>query len=114
MAEALLEVVLENLNSLVQKELATFWHVDKEIEKLSNTLTTIKAVLEDAEQKQITNQSLKVWLQKLKDAACVLDDILDECSIKSSQLGHEGRSLAFLNPKNILFRHKVGDCGKRN
>ncbi|KAI4348148.1 hypothetical protein L6164_008907 [Bauhinia variegata] len=119
MAEALLDVVLKNLNSHIQKELATFWNVNKEIEKLSSILTTIKSVLEDAEQKQITNQALKVWLQKLKDTACVLDDILDECSIKSSQLGYEGKnftpsnqvntcSLTFLNPKKMLFHYKVG------
>ncbi|KAI4346948.1 hypothetical protein L6164_007810 [Bauhinia variegata] len=120
MAEALLEIILQNLNSLVLKNLASFWCVDKEIEKLSSTLTTIKAVLEDAEEKQIANQALKVWLQKLKDAACVLDNILDECSIKSSQLGYEAKSftpsnqvntcsLSFLNPKNMLFRYKVGE-----
>ncbi|KAI4348101.1 hypothetical protein L6164_008862 [Bauhinia variegata] len=119
MAEALLEVVLRNLNSLILKDLASFWHVDKEIEKLSSTLTTIRTVLEDAEEKQTTNHALKVWLQKLKDATCVLDDIMDLCSIKSSQLGYEGKnltpsnqvnscSLTSLNPKNMVFRYKVG------
>ncbi|KAI4299984.1 hypothetical protein L6164_033404 [Bauhinia variegata] len=124
MAEALLEVVLLNLDSLIREELATFWHVDEEIEKLSSILTTIKATLEDAEQMQITNKTLKIWLQKLKDAACVLHDILDECSIKSSQLGYEGTNLTpsnqvstpsstFLNPKNMLFRYKVGKKMKK-
>ena len=35
----------------------------------------------------------------------VLDDILDECSIKSTQLKS---SYSFINPKNIMFRRDLG------
>ena len=64
----------------------------------------IKAVLEDAEQKQVTDSSIKVWLQQLKDAVYVLDDILDECSIESSRL----KASSYFNLKNIVFRHDIG------
>ncbi|PNX58037.1 disease resistance protein rga3-like, partial [Trifolium pratense] len=80
MAEAVIEVVLDNLSSLIQKELSIFLGVDRELKSLSSLLTTIKATLEDAEEKQFTNRAIKNWLLKLKDAAHVLDDILDECA----------------------------------
>jgi len=101
MADALLGVVFQNLMSLVQNEFSTLFGIKSKAQKLSTTLDLIKAVLEDAEKKQLTDRSIKVWLQQLKDAVHVLDDILDECSIKSSQL--KGFKL-----KNIMFRRDIG------
>ncbi|KAL9328445.1 hypothetical protein ACSQ67_003448 [Phaseolus vulgaris] len=111
MAEVLLGIVIENLGSFVQKKLATYWGVDQQTQKLSSNLTAIRAVLRDAEKKQITSEVLKIWLQKLTDAAYVLDDILDECSIHSTKMhSHDGHTscLSPLHPKDILFRFNIG------
>ncbi|KAK2430334.1 putative disease resistance protein RGA1 [Trifolium repens] len=105
MAEALLGFAFENLNSLLQNELSTMFGIRSKAEKLSTTLDLIKAVLEDAEKKQHTDRTIKVWLQQLKDAVYVLDDILDECSIKSNRL----KGSSAFKPKNILFRHNIGN-----
>ncbi|KAK2430354.1 putative disease resistance protein RGA1 [Trifolium repens] len=105
MAEALLRVVFQNLTSLLQNELSTMFGIRSKAEKLSTTLNLIKAVLEDAEKKQLTDRSIKEWLQQLKDAVYVLDDILDECSIKSNRL----KGSSSLKPKNIIFRHNIGN-----
>ncbi|GAU47638.1 hypothetical protein TSUD_238570 [Trifolium subterraneum] len=90
MAEAVLEIVLEKLSSLIQKELGLFFGFDQNLEKLASLLTIIKATLEDAEEKQFTNKAIKDWLQKLKDAANVLDDILDECDTEALEFEYEG------------------------
>ena len=113
MADAFLQFLLEKLNSLIQKELGLIWGVDKEMKKLSSLLTTIQAVLEDAEEKQITNRALQNWLRKLKDAAYKVDDILDECSIQAARLESTGQKvhtplLCYLRPQNILFCRKIG------
>jgi hypothetical protein len=63
MAEALLGVAFENLLSLLQNEFATISGIKSKVQKLSTTLDLIKAVLEDAEQKQVTDHSIKVLLQ---------------------------------------------------
>ena len=105
MADALLGIVFENLKSLLQNEFSTISGIKSKAEKLSTTLDLIKAVLEDAEKKQVTDRSIKVWLQQLKDAVYVLDDILDECSIKSDQL----RGSTSFKPKNIMFRREIGN-----
>ncbi|XP_014519672.1 putative disease resistance protein RGA4 [Vigna radiata var. radiata] len=111
MAEALVESVIENLGSLFQDQLAIYWGVDQQTEKLSSNLRAIRAVLRDAERKQITSYAVKDWLQKLTDAAYVLDDILDECSIHSTKMhsvdGHISR-LSRLHPKDVLFRFHIG------
>ncbi|XP_068468890.1 putative disease resistance protein RGA4 [Phaseolus vulgaris] len=111
MTEALLGTVFQNLQSLVQDQLATYWGVDQQIQKLSSNLTAIRAVLTDADRKQITSHAVKDWLQKLTDAAYVLDDILDECSLQSKKVhSGDGRSscLARVHPKDILFRFHIG------
>ncbi|XP_057441522.1 putative disease resistance protein RGA1 [Lotus japonicus] len=105
MAEALLGAVFEKLLSLAQNEFATMSGIQGKAKKLSNTLELIKAVVEDAEEKQITNKPIKVWLQQLKDAVYILDDILDECSIESLRL----KGLSSLKPKSIKFRYEIGN-----
>ncbi|KAH9726509.1 putative disease resistance RPP13-like protein 1 [Citrus sinensis] len=51
--------------------------VDSELKKWENTLTMIKAVLSDAEEKQLTDQAVKIWLDSLRDLAYDVEDILD-------------------------------------
>ncbi|XP_045813820.1 disease resistance protein RGA2-like isoform X3 [Trifolium pratense] len=112
MAEAVIEIVLGSLSSLAQNEIGLFLGFDQEFEKISSLLTTIKATLEDAEEKQFTDKAIQNWLQKLKDAAHVLDDILDECATKALELKYKGFKhglslLSSLNPKHVAFRYKV-------
>ncbi|QCD90889.1 disease resistance protein RPM1 [Vigna unguiculata] len=110
MAEALLGFVIQNLGSFVQDQLGPYWGVEQQTQKLSNNLTAIRAVLRDAEKKQTTSHAVKDWLQKLTDAAYVLDDILDECSIHSTKVHSDGHTscLSRLHPKDILFRFNIG------
>ena len=118
MAEAVIEVVLENLSSLAKEELGLLLGVDQEINRLSSTLTTIKAVLEDAEEKQLADRATKNWVQKLKDAAHVLDDILDEFSTEALELEYQhmrcgsankmqSPCLSAINPKHFCFATKL-------
>ncbi|XP_058747850.1 putative disease resistance protein RGA4 [Vicia villosa] len=105
MANALLGVVFKNLSSLIQNEFATIFGIEKKAQKLSATLELINAVLEDAEHKQLNNPSIKLWLQQLKDAVYVLDDILDQCFIESDRL----QGVSSFIPKNIMFRREIGN-----
>ncbi|KAL2349365.1 hypothetical protein Fmac_003365 [Flemingia macrophylla] len=121
MAEAVLEIVLENLISFIQKELGQILGFDQEMKNmknLSSLFTATKATLEDAAEKQFSDKSVKDWLQKLKDAAHSLDDILDECAyealgleyhgVKCGLLGKVRRScLSSFHHKHIAFRYKI-------
>ncbi|XP_028754366.1 putative disease resistance protein RGA3 [Neltuma alba] len=111
MTEAMIEVAIETLSSLIQNELGFFLGVDAEMKRLSSVLTTITAVLEDAEEKQLTNKSLNDWLRKLRDAAYLLDDILDECSTHTLSLQYQDKvqtsCLCSFNPTHVKFRYKI-------
>ncbi|KAL7219150.1 hypothetical protein ACSBR2_012262 [Camellia fascicularis] len=115
-----LPFVLQNLNSLIQKEVGLLWGVDKEMKKLSSTLTTIQAVLEDAEQKQFQDKAIQNWLRKLNDAAHEVKDILDDCTTEALQYESKRLSSSSLKKvistslltypvESILFRHKIGN-----
>ncbi|KAF2293718.1 hypothetical protein GH714_004306 [Hevea brasiliensis] len=49
---------------------------------MEKTLSKAKAVLADAEDKQISNRLVKIWLRELRDLAYDAEDILDEFSFE--------------------------------
>lgn len=90
MAEAflispLLKVVIENLASLAKEEIVAFLGASKQLEALSGTLSTIRAVLKDAERKQENSEAVREWLQQLREVVYDADDILDEFASKALQ-----------------------------
>ncbi|KAL4600676.1 hypothetical protein ACB092_11G215400 [Castanea dentata] len=57
--------------------------IDRLVKKLKMELVSAGAVLNDAENKQITDPAVKKWLDELKDAVYVADDILDEIAYEA-------------------------------
>ncbi|KAL5725676.1 hypothetical protein ACHQM5_008794 [Ranunculus cassubicifolius] len=76
----LLGVILDKLSSPALNEFGLLWVVHKDLQKLSNTSSTIRLVLQDAETKKIHHAATADWLRKLKEAAYEADDVIDECS----------------------------------
>ncbi|XP_031270144.1 putative disease resistance protein RGA1 [Pistacia vera] len=74
--------VLDKLSSLASNEMGFAWCIKKDAQELVDTLTTIEAVLLDAEDKQIHNEKLKVWLGKLKEICYDAEDVLDEIEVE--------------------------------
>ncbi|XP_028116204.1 putative disease resistance protein RGA4 [Camellia sinensis] len=110
MAVPFLPFVLKNLNSLIQNEVGLLCGVNTEMKKLSSTLSTIQAVLEDAEQKQLQDKVIQNWLKELNDAAYEADDILDECAtealrceLKNQGYGSLKKVSTSLNGKRYLI-----------
>uniref|UniRef100_A0A7N2R0U5 Rx N-terminal domain-containing protein n=1 Tax=Quercus lobata TaxID=97700 RepID=A0A7N2R0U5_QUELO len=66
----------EMLGSNAFEEIGSIWAVKDEFQKLKDTLSTIEAVLKDAEKKQDMNHQLRDWLTKLRDAVYDADDLL--------------------------------------
>ncbi|XVF24117.1 hypothetical protein REPUB_Repub13aG0099700 [Reevesia pubescens] len=78
LVSALVNTILENLNTLSMEGIGLVAGLKTEVKNLQSTLTTIRAVLQDAEAKQLKSEAIKDWLGKLKHVAYSLEDILDE------------------------------------
>ncbi|XP_058079914.1 putative disease resistance protein RGA3 [Magnolia sinica] len=100
----LLQVIIERLASPILEQCELLWGVRDEIENLSSKLSTIQAVLEDAEEQQVKSKALQNWLGKLKCVVYDADDILDDFTIEMEA-----------EPKVEAKRKKVeiGDCFKK-
>ncbi|XP_022771979.1 putative disease resistance protein RGA1 [Durio zibethinus] len=75
---ALVTAILDNLKSLSMEKIGLAGAFKKEFENLESTLTTIQAVLQDAEVRQCKSEAIRNWLGKLKDTAYSVEEVLDE------------------------------------
>lgn len=114
MAYAFVQTLLENMNSLLQKEVGFLAGIEKHVETLSTKFSTIGDFLEDAEKKQFTDKAISMWLRKLKNIAAEVDDILDEYKTEAERLRDRQRSmnkvhasLTKLNPNIAVYRRKI-------
>jgi hypothetical protein len=55
------------------------------LHKLKIALLSVNALLEDAEEKQLTKPAVKVWLEESKDAVYDAEDVLDEIATEALQ-----------------------------
>ncbi|PIA25633.1 hypothetical protein AQUCO_11000040v1, partial [Aquilegia coerulea] len=124
MADALISIVLEQLALYVQHEVELLVSVREEVGKLASTLKIVQAVLLDAEEKQVKNKAVKIWLEELKDIVYAADDLLDEWQTRTliSQIQRVDEDVAdgtrkkvlhfFLFPcccvKNVIVRYDIG------
>ncbi|XVF83174.1 hypothetical protein PTKIN_Ptkin16aG0112600 [Pterospermum kingtungense] len=53
------------------------------VNKLKPMLMSVKAVVDDAEERQITNPNVKDWVAELKDAVYNAEDLLDEIAFEA-------------------------------
>uniref|UniRef100_A0A2N9HNR9 Disease resistance N-terminal domain-containing protein n=1 Tax=Fagus sylvatica TaxID=28930 RepID=A0A2N9HNR9_FAGSY len=69
-------------SELILQELKLASGVKTEIENLRDTVSTIHAVILDAEKKSSHSHQIKDWLRKLKDVLHDADDLLDDFSFE--------------------------------
>ncbi|XP_055961749.1 putative disease resistance protein RGA4 [Mercurialis annua] len=97
--------ILYKLGSSLFQEIGSFYGVKQDLHKLENTLSTIKAALLDAEERQERSHLVQDWIRKLKDAVFDADDLLDSAATRVSQ---SPVSDLLLSPNLVAFRFKMG------
>ncbi|KAL5999700.1 hypothetical protein ACLOJK_037987 [Asimina triloba] len=78
MADAFVSIALEKLNRILGRRLTLFAGAKDEPRRLQQTFLHIKAVNDDAKSKQVTQESVRVWLFDLKQVAYDIDDLLED------------------------------------
>ncbi|XP_060671141.1 putative disease resistance protein RGA3 isoform X2 [Ziziphus jujuba] len=100
MAESILfgvaERIIGTLATSAVQETGLLWGVNEELSGLEDTISLIKAVLVDAEEKKAHNHHVKAWLTRLEDVVYEADDLLDEFSaedLRQQILGSTGSEM---------------------
>ncbi|XP_030925031.1 putative disease resistance protein RGA4 [Quercus lobata] len=120
MAETILivgaEEIIGKLISVATEQISLAWGFEGELTKLRDSLTTIQAVLADAERRQGSEEFVKLWLRRLKDVAYDADYVLGELDYEILRRKVEIRNqmkrkvcffFSFSNP--IVFRLKMAN-----
>nr|GMD54460.1 putative disease resistance protein RGA3 [Ipomoea batatas] len=96
MADAIIAGVVEQvitiINGQVVQELRAALGVEKEIKNLSSKLNKIRAVLNDAERRSFKDESVKLWVEEIKDLCYDVEDVVDEWSTKTRRQQRERSS----------------------
>ncbi|KAH1031913.1 hypothetical protein J1N35_044087 [Gossypium stocksii] len=89
--------VAEKIAHLSMEELGLAFNVESDLRKLKETMSSIKAVLLDAERQQHQNEKLRLCMWKLRDIFYDAEDVVDDfkCEALCKQL---------VNHPNISFK----------
>jgi hypothetical protein len=87
-AEAFLSAFVEVLlEKMLTHEFINFFRTKKFdvslLENLKTTLLSLQSILNDAEEKQITNHAVKQWLENLRDVVFEADDLFDKINTEA-------------------------------
>ncbi|KAJ9685486.1 hypothetical protein PVL29_017504 [Vitis rotundifolia] len=117
-----LRVLIDKLIAPPLLEYARRKKVDTTLGEWRRTLTHIEAVVDDAENKQIKEKAVKVWLDDLKSLAYDIEDVVDEFDTEAKQRslteGPEASTskvrkliptFGALDPRAMSFNKKMGE-----
>ncbi|CAL1376437.1 unnamed protein product [Linum trigynum] len=79
-------VVLKKLGYLAADQAVLLWGLSGEISKLKGTVSSIHAVLLDAEEKSGLNHQVQHWLHELKQVLYDANDLLDDLTSEALQI----------------------------
>ena len=107
--------VINVLGSLIAQEVKLAFGVKTDIECLRDTVSTIRAVILDAEKQSSHSHQIKYWLSKLKDVLHDADDLLDDFStqvlrqkvMSGNKMIKEVR-IFFSSSNQLAFSLKIG------
>ncbi|PWA44588.1 NBS-LRR resistance-like protein [Artemisia annua] len=84
---ALLHVIFEKLTSAAMNKIARSKEIHSELKKWESKLPLIRSLLNDASQKEVTDEAVKQWLNGLQHLAYDIDDFLD--ALATDAMHHE-------------------------
>ncbi|KAL4354443.1 hypothetical protein GQ457_06G018300 [Hibiscus cannabinus] len=94
MAEWIVSTILEQLTAITIDKAREAWSLvkgaEKEVKRLESNFKALQMELEDAEEREYLDKRLKHWLDKFRDVACDMEDVLDEWEIAVQQLQRDG------------------------
>ncbi|KAF7112004.1 hypothetical protein CFC21_111947 [Triticum aestivum] len=103
--DAFSSYLVDLLKQVVQDEVGTMLGVSGEIDKLGDKLKDLKNFLADADRRNITDETVNVWVGQLKRAMYEAADILDLCQLKAMERGSSSTYVGCCNPLLFCMRN---------
>ncbi|XP_012843384.1 PREDICTED: putative disease resistance protein RGA3 [Erythranthe guttata] len=75
---AAIQFLLEKLISVSGEQISLYRDFKKDLKRLKSSISMIQSFLNDAEKKQITDETVERWLRKLEGVAFDADNVFDE------------------------------------
>ncbi|KAG5244626.1 disease resistance protein [Salix suchowensis] len=105
------QVVLEQLASLVAEETRFLGEVRGGIDELRDDLYSMKSFLQDAEERSESDQGMRAWVKQVRDVAYDAEDILEEFMLRFAP-SHGSGFIHFLrdsyrSTRKLSARHRL-------
>ncbi|KAH7660106.1 P-loop containing nucleoside triphosphate hydrolase protein [Dioscorea alata] len=97
--DAFAETLVDRLANVIEEKAIMVLGVKTELQKLQRRMERIGDVLKDAEKRRIQEETVKRWVNDLKDVMYDADDIIDLCMIQGAGLLQDDHS----PPKSSSF-----------
>jgi hypothetical protein len=75
---AIVKIASDKLSSAIAEQAGLVWNFRRDLNDMKGTMESIAAVLKDAQQESVRNESVRLWLKRLKDAALDISDMMDD------------------------------------
>ncbi|KAH7547204.1 hypothetical protein FEM48_Zijuj01G0284700 [Ziziphus jujuba var. spinosa] len=98
---ALLDQLLSIIRQQVEPDIRLVMGVENEVTNLETNLQAVRAVLVDAEKRQLREEEVRRWLDELKDVSYEIDDALDEWSTAILKSNIERQEKGVQNSRSI-------------
>ncbi|XP_052305780.1 putative disease resistance RPP13-like protein 1 isoform X2 [Populus trichocarpa] len=100
----LIQKIVEEVSSKLNPR---FLFDDMPLKRLKTTMISGSGLLDDAEEKQITNRAVRDWLVEYKDAVYEADDFLDEIAYEALRQELEAEAQTFIKPLEIMGLREI-------
>ncbi|GMP43424.1 hypothetical protein CsSME_00012790 [Camellia sinensis var. sinensis] len=115
---AFVKLLFEKMSSFASSKLPSFEGIDTQLTNWTNMLSQIEALLFDAEEKQMKDRAVNLWLDDLQDLAYDLDDLVDEFAAEALQHKLKAKPpqassskvwnlIPHFKPRDVMFNFKM-------
>ncbi|GLT27103.1 hypothetical protein SLA2020_021300 [Shorea laevis] len=112
----IINTTISKLISTAAEQISLAFGWKKELASLKDKLIVVQAVLKDAEEKQVSDPAVKLWLERLRDVVYEADDVLDEVAYESVKCEVETKNQKmkkvcnlFTSSNPLLFHRKIAE-----
>ncbi|KAL6658866.1 hypothetical protein ACP70R_002906 [Stipagrostis hirtigluma subsp. patula] len=116
LTSAVVKIASDKIGSAIAEQASLLWNFGSDLEDMKETLEVMAAALKDAERRSVRDESVRLWMKKLKHAAMDIDHMMDEYQGADAQATAKipGMLSCFpITSKKFVLANKMKDMRER-